>query len=156
MLADLHNQWRGNETPAHVVEVLPLPAGPMGDGRPFLTVDAFLFSAGAGEEQTRRALTFAEYATGADSQTLLFQEAHRVPVNVVAIARSDDEAIDSFVHQAESAVLLPSRPENRVLFAAGDELYHSVLEDGQEPIAAVAAFISRLDSTYRPPLAVTR
>lgn len=127
-----------------------LPPGPAGDATPFLTVDGFLFPAAVSEEQTRMALRFAEFATAAESQALVVQNAHLVSANLLAISQVDDAEINTFIEQAQLSAPLPARPEAKVLFEMGDRLYARVLERGEEPASAVAHFVQQVDMAPKP------
>ena len=96
-----------------------LPAGQAGQASPFLTVNGYLFSAAAGEEQTQMALEFAKFATSGEGQGHLMQTASRAPANVLALTLVDDAALNAIVEQARTSVLMPSRPENLILKEGG-------------------------------------
>jgi ABC-type glycerol-3-phosphate transport system substrate-binding protein len=125
---------------AEKVGVALLPAGPAGDAGPLLRVEAFLFSAGASDKQTRLALDFARFATSEASQTLLSKEANLVPTNKLAVERTDDPATESFLKQAlRSAVILPHTLKADTL-ASGDRLYRRVLAGTLAPEEAANEF----------------
>lgn len=149
-LVGLRAELNGETEAESRIVVTPLPAGPDGDASPFLTVEAFLFPATVSEEQTRMALRFAEFATAAESQALVVQNAHLVSANLLAISQADDAEINSFMSQAQAAAPMPARPEAMVLFEKGDRLYERVLEEGVEPAAAVARFVEQVDMAPTP------
>jgi ABC-type glycerol-3-phosphate transport system substrate-binding protein len=122
---------------AENVGVALLPSGPAGEACPFLRVEAFLFSAGASEKQTKLALTFARFATSETSQTLLRKEANLVPTNKLAVEKTDDPAISSFLKQAlRTGVILP-HALNADMLEAGDRVYRQVLAGTLAPEEAV-------------------
>ena len=69
-----------------------LPAGASGQPSPLLSVDSFLFSATASEEQTDLALKFAQFAASETNQILFAQEANMIPTNRSAAASIGDPA----------------------------------------------------------------
>ena len=134
------------------VGVMLLPEGPAGQSTPFFKVSGFLFSAAASETQTRLALKFAEFASAGDSQAMLMRETQLIPANALAQTVVDDVAIDTFITQTETALLLPPRPENQVLFEGGNALYANVLEHERDPSAAMLDFTTYISETPRPEL----
>jgi len=119
------------------VGVALLPSGPAGEAGPFLRVEAFLFSAAASDRQSKLALTFARFATSEASQTLLRKEANLIPTNKLAIEKTDDPAISSFLKQAlRSGVILPHTLSAEML-EAGDRVYRQVLAETLAPEEAV-------------------
>jgi ABC-type glycerol-3-phosphate transport system substrate-binding protein len=122
---------------AEKVGVALLPSGPAGEACPFLRVEAFLFSAGASEKQTKLALTFARFATSEASQTLLRKEVNLVPTNKLAVEKTDDPAIGGFLKQAlRTGVILPYALSPDML-EAGDRVYRQVLAGTLAPEEAV-------------------
>lgn len=100
--------------------VTPLPAGPTGPARPWLSADGLAINPGLDAEQQRRALLFAQFATGVDSGRLWALAAGRLPAQQAADV-SADPALQSFVQQAATATPLPARAEmNEVWGYAGD------------------------------------
>ncbi len=129
------------------VGVAPLPAEPAGQASPFMTVNGFFFGAGDDETKTQTALEFVEFATSSENQARLVEAASVVPTNVMAMTLVDDAAIDAFIEQIQTSILLPSRPEMLVLSEAGDILMQNVLEDGQQPGAAIEEFMAYVEKT---------
>ena len=149
-LPHLRAELNGEEGEATKTGVAQLPAVREGQVSPFLTVDGYLFSTAAGEEQTQMALEFAKFATSAEEQGHLMQSANRAPANALALTLVDDAALNAIVEQARTSVLLPSRPENLVMKEGGEILYQSVLEDERSPSGAMDDFHSFLSETPRP------
>ena len=119
------------------VRVVLLPAGLIGQPSPLLSVDSFLFSATASEEQTDLAVKFAQFAASETNQMLLAQEANLIPTNRSAADSIEDPAISIFARQAaDTAVLLPPDIPAEVL-EAGERVYTLVLGDGLKPELAV-------------------
>jgi maltose-binding protein MalE len=146
-LPQLRAELDGDEGEPTRIGVARLPTGQAGQVSPFLTVNGYLFSAAAGEEQTQMALEFAKFATSGEGQGHLMQTASRAPANVLALTLVDDSALNVIVEQARTSVLLPSRPENLVLKEGGEILYQSVLEDERSPSEAMVDFYTFLSET---------
>jgi ABC-type glycerol-3-phosphate transport system substrate-binding protein len=125
------------EMGADRVGVALLPAGPAGDAGPFLRVEAFLFSAAASEKQSKLALDFARFATSEASQTLLRKEANLVPTNKLAIVKSDDPAISTFLKQALRAGVILPHDLGADMLETGDRVYRRVLAGTLAPEEAV-------------------
>jgi len=113
-----------------IVRVAPLPAGPEGEARPFLRVEAFFFSPDLPESQTQLALRLAEFLTAPDNQARFMAEAHLVPVNL-AVEVAAGSPIAGFINQIETAVILPATLEAEAL-NAGDRLYRQALGEPEE------------------------
>ncbi len=152
-LPRLRLAMNGANGDAGEIGVAPLPEGRAGSPTPFLTVEGYLFSAEATEEQTQLALEFAQFATSGTSQLQLVETAGLPPANILALTLSDDPALNAIVEQARSSIPLPPRPQNMILSQGGDQLYRQVLEDGEAPADALAGFMNFIDKTP-PPLIV--
>lgn len=135
---------------AKKIQVTALPSGLRGEASSFLEIEAFLFSGAARETQTKLALTFAQFATSGANQALLAQSANLVPTNSAALAQLKDSQLINFVRQSRNSLLLPPRPQNLLLFEAGDKLYQDVLEKGIEPTQAMNDFLSFITDTPEP------
>ena len=135
-----------------VVKVTSLPHGSGGLASPFVMVNGFLFSAAVGEEQSKLAVKFAEFATSGESQALLVKDAQLVPANQMALTLVNDLEIESFIRQIDSGTLQPPRPDAMVLFEGGDTLYENVLLNGHDPQKAVEKFTEYVDKAPRPAL----
>jgi ABC-type glycerol-3-phosphate transport system substrate-binding protein len=125
------------------VGVTLLPAGPAGEGSPFLRIEGFLFGADASDRQTELALIFAKFATSSASQALLSKEADLVPTNKLAIEKTSDPVIAGFLKQAlRTGVILPPTA-GRDTLAAGDEVYREVLAGNLTPAEAANELYNR-------------
>jgi maltose-binding protein MalE len=123
------------------LSVTTLPAGDIGQAKPFLRVDGFFFAAASSEEQTKLALTFAKFMTSERTQTWLAQEATLLPTNNLAITLLHDPALSRFVKQSKSSTLLPDKSkQNR--FESGNHLYHQVLVEGLQPAEALRQWLN--------------
>jgi maltose-binding protein MalE len=92
---------------------------PLGKGqrvsKPFLQVDGFYFYQKTTEEQTKLALKFAKFASLETNQTLLMQKANLVPASSLAIARTYDPAMLTFISGIEKSILLPRQSKLELL-----------------------------------------
>ena len=149
-LPQLRAELDGHSGEPTRIGVARLPSGPDGQASPFLTVQGYLLSGAASEEQTQIALEFAKFVTSGEDQGQLMKSASRAPANVIALTLVDDSALNAFVSQARTSVLLPSRSENLVLNEGGDILFQSILEDERSPGKAMADFRTFLSGTPKP------
>ena len=123
------------------VRVISLPNGPEGDANPLLSIDSFLFSAAANEEQAELALKFAKFAASAPNQKLLAQEFNLAPTSRLIAETTEDPAIGVAIKQAtEKAIILPTGVEPKLLEALA-EVYRLVLVDGLDPADAIGKLI---------------
>jgi maltose-binding protein MalE len=113
------------------VAVVPLPGSLEQEARPFLTTRGLMLNPAtiANQAQLEAALTFMQYVTNTESQTLLMQELDHLPSNINVDA-AGFPVINGFLAQATSATARP----NRIVLAAFqttiDDIYADVL-DGQ-------------------------
>jgi len=149
-LAQLRAELDSEDGAPTKVGVSPLPADRAGQASPFLTVNGFLFGAESNEEQTQTALEFAKFTTSNENQVRLARTVNKVPTYVMALTLVDDSAIDAFIEQVQTSILLPSRPEMLVLGEAGDIIMHNVLENEQQPTSAMEEFTEYVMETPKP------
>ncbi|MBP8291181.1 MAG: extracellular solute-binding protein [Caldilineaceae bacterium] len=121
--------------------VTPLPNGPDGVGSPILQAVGSMISARAGPAETAAALAFARFLALPESQRLLVETGGHVPasigVNLAAYPHSN-----GFREQAKTAALVVENAAFAHILALGDDLYRAVLQEGVDPAAAVAAFVT--------------
>jgi ABC-type glycerol-3-phosphate transport system substrate-binding protein len=120
--------------------VLPLPSG-----SPLLEVDSLLFNPLSAPEKREVALKFAQFMSNVDSQSLLMQQANRVPTNI-NVSTADYPAITAFVEQADTATVIPNVPQVEAVFEWGSSIYEQVLENDLEPATAVRDFTNVVDA----------
>jgi len=128
------------------IRVTRLPSGPVGEGRPLLHVEGFMFP-DAATELTRR---FALYATSTKSQERLMERAHRVPVNV-NVHKASDSLIELLFAQAQNAILLPNVPETNPLRQSRNWVYIDVLSGQRNPTNAVCQFTQDIKQANSDP-----
>jgi arabinogalactan oligomer/maltooligosaccharide transport system substrate-binding protein len=100
--------------------VAPLPAGPAGPARPWLSADGVFLNAAASPYQQELALTLARYMTNAESASLLAHIAGRLPAHRHADL-GGDPLVAGFAAQAATAIPLPHDAEMEEVWGyAGD------------------------------------
>ena len=117
------------------VRVARLPAGPIGEARPLLHVDGFLFP----DPPTDLSFAFARHATSTKSQERLMERAQRVPVNV-NVNKEDNPAIEALFNQAQNAIVLPNVPQTKRLREQANSVYDDVLSAQLDPTKVVCQF----------------
>lgn len=152
VLADLQT-----ELGAESVGVARLPAGPEGPATPFLSTEALFFGASengttdngeAGQEaldpQMQIALTFAQFLTSLDGQSLLVQKTGRIPASR-GVDTATTPAIAGFVAQAETAMPVPAQLPLQNGWVPGDAIIQQVLDDQIDPAAGAGEIGQRLN-----------
>ncbi|MCB0083330.1 MAG: extracellular solute-binding protein, partial [Caldilineaceae bacterium] len=114
-----------------------LPAGPTGGAAPFLTVQAFLFSAVSSENQRAIALEFAKFVTNTEQQSTLMRNALLVPANNrVRVNPRLDPIVANFTAQARAAEPILNGSEMQTVLQYGGDAYTRVLEGVSDPAEA--------------------
>jgi arabinogalactan oligomer/maltooligosaccharide transport system substrate-binding protein len=125
--------------------VTPLPNGQEGVGSPILEAVGSMISARAGAAETATALAFARFLALPESQRLLVETGDHVPasiqVNLAAYPHSN-----GFREQAKTAAQVVENAAFARLLALGDDLYRAVLQEGVDPAAAVATFVTAVNA----------
>ncbi len=119
------------------VGVAMLPTGPTGGAAPFLTVQAFLFSAVSSDNQRTLALELAKFVTNAEQQSTLMRETRLIPANNrVRVNPRLNPLVAVFTAQARAAVPILNIPEMDAVFRFGGDAYTRVLEGVLDPAEA--------------------
>ena len=132
------------------VGVVSLPAGPKGEAGPFLVVEAALINQASGAIEQTVAFEFAKYMTELENQTLLMEQANRVPANV-NVDTTAYPAIGGFLEQARTSFVPPNDLAEPVLtlMEQGQQIYIDVLEGGREPAEVVEDFVKSMGNTLK-------
>lgn len=129
-----------------------LPQGPAGSARPLVRADGFVFRASASESNIDLARETVRYATDVDNQTLLMNEAHRLPVNAT-VTYADGSPFAVFAEQAQSGYVVPNTTAMRAVERYGDAAYTGVLAEGRDPLEVVAEVVALInEANDLPPL----
>jgi arabinogalactan oligomer/maltooligosaccharide transport system substrate-binding protein len=112
--------------------VAPLPAGPAGPARPWLSADGVFLNPRMAPEQQPLALAFARFITGVEAGELLATNARRLPANL-GVDLGHDPLLQGFMRQAESAQAMPANPEMANVWGYGGDMILKVLNEVDDP-----------------------
>ena len=118
------------------LSVLPLPAGPGGAGRPWLSADGVFLNPNSPPDQQRRALALARFLTSPAAGQTLAQVARRLPANLSA-GVGDDPLLQGFMQQAAAAESMPGIPEMQNVWGYGGDMLIKALNRVGEPAEIV-------------------
>lgn len=127
-----------------------LPAGPAGEARPPLFVDA-LFVPVASEEQQQDALAFAAFLTNSTNQTTLMNRLSLAPANV-NVPWGGFAAIETLERQAQDAWLVPANFPLEEATSLLEDMYTAVLAEERPAIEAACGFVLDLNEAAGIPL----
>lgn len=130
---------------ADQVGVAALPTGTDTNFRVLLQSHGFVFNASTSDAQMARALQFALFATGTDSQRTLVEKTLRTPANVTVSLDAGDP-VNAFIDRATFADVAPRSEQMAVLSDAFDRAYERFLEDDLTPWAAMRHAVQTLVS----------
>jgi maltose-binding protein MalE len=136
------------ELGAAAVAVLPLPSGPDGDAGPLVTADGFVIST-RDEGRVAPVLEFARYATRAEAQRLLVEDAPVLAANA-NVEMSADPLLAPYAEQLGAAVAYPNRPEMVALAEIGADSYIWVRGGVLAPAEAVAEILALTGQSGTP------
>jgi len=124
------------------LRVVPLPSGPGGVGKPFLTAEALMLNPNSDETQAQLALEFAKYMAGVESQSLLMEQASHIPTNTnVNVDPVAYPVIADLLEQAEVAIPAPNIPEVDKFLSLADSIYADVLSGTSDPVELVNTLV---------------
>lgn len=135
---------------ADVVRNTLLPAGPAGEARPLLFVDALFVPATSPEAQAD-ALLLATFLTNSTSQALMMAELNLAPANV-NVPREELVSIETLERQAQDAPMLPAGFPLEEAVALVEEMYNAVLVEGQPAAEAACNFVLTLNEAAGVPV----
>lgn len=104
-----------------------LPAGPVADAAPFLMATGLALKQEISAEQAQLALTFIEYATSEESQTMLADTTRLLPAAISATIDPTDP-LTIFAEQAGVSVQYPNRTEMIAAEELGNRFYIELLD----------------------------
>jgi arabinogalactan oligomer / maltooligosaccharide transport system substrate-binding protein len=117
--------------------VAPLPGGPAGPARPWLSAEGVFLNPRSTLEQQTLALAFARFVTGPTAGQLLARQARRLPANLTA-GVGDDPLLQGFIQQADAADPMPAIPEMTNVWGYGGDMIVKVLNGVGDPTTVVA------------------
>lgn len=124
--------------------VMPLPAGPAGPARPWLSADGVFLNPAVAPAQQQLALQLAVHLTSAESASLLAQRAGQLPAHLAADP-GDDPLVAGFMAQGMTAIPEPHRPEMVEVWGyAGDMLVKALnrVASPQDAVLEAATLIN--------------
>lgn len=130
--------WSGGELREALGDnlgVAPLPAGPAGPARPWLSADGVFLNPVVDAAQQQLALRLARHIANAESATLLANIAGRLPAHKEAAV--NDPLLQGFVAQAETALSEPHRTEMSKVWGYAGDMLVKVINGGTLPDVAV-------------------
>lgn len=130
--------WSGGELREALGDnlgVAPLPAGPSGPARPWLSSDGVFLNPVVDGGQKQLALRLARHIANAESATLLASIAGRLPAHREAAV--NDPLSQGFVAQAETALSEPHRPAMSQVWGYAGDMLVKVIDGGMPPDVAV-------------------
>lgn len=130
--------WSGDELRQALGDRLgnaPLPAGPRGAARPWLSADGVFLNPVVSSHQQQMALRLAQHLTNAENATVLATVARRIPAQIDA--QIDDPLLLGFVEQAKAAIPEPHRSEMAEVWGYAGDMVLKVLGESMSPEDAV-------------------
>lgn len=115
--------------------VAPLPAGPSGPARPWLSADGIFLNPAVNGGQQQLALRLARHMANADSATLLAGIAGQLPAHNEAGV--NNPLSQGFVAQAETALSEPHRSAMSQVWGYAGDMLVKVIDGGTLPDVAV-------------------
>lgn len=115
--------------------VAPLPAGPAGPSRPWLSADGLFFNPASSVHQRSLALTLADHMTSPASGSVLAEIARRIPAQVDAVVA--DPLLLAFAQQAQVALSEPHRPEMLEVWGYAGDMLIKVVDADMDPVEVV-------------------
>ncbi|MFZ1757026.1 MAG: extracellular solute-binding protein [Caldilineaceae bacterium] len=131
--------WSNGELEAALGEnlgIAPLPAGPVGPARPWLSGDGVFLNPAVNANQQQLALRLSRHIANAKSATILAEVAGRLPAHRGAIV--NDLLLRGFLSQAESALPEPHRAQMSQVWGYAGDMLVKVVDGDTTPDAAVA------------------
>ena len=116
--------------------VAPLPAGPSGPARPWLSGDGVFLNPAVDATQQQLALRLARHIASSASGTILAQTAGRLPAH--RDAQISDPLLQGFVAQAETALSEPHRAQMSQVWGYAGDMLVKVIDGGMLPDVAVS------------------
>lgn len=132
------------------VGIALLPPGPMGEARPLMNINIFVFNSLAFESNLELAGRFVQYILDPVYLTRLTTEARLIPPTQLAILREETPNIDGFLGQAERAIPHPLGLNERTL-TLGNALYRQVLNQRNSPEEALQKWLDRTQNINEDP-----
>ncbi|MEM7130171.1 MAG: extracellular solute-binding protein [Chloroflexota bacterium] len=129
------------------LQVALLPAGPIGQARPWLTSEGFFVNPNKGKDTQGLAAQVALELTDGESGQLFLQIARLLPAT--RGVQGPDPLLNGFMAQAEQAESMPSIPEiQQALGYGGDMLIKALngVADPQEIVAETTALINEANN----------
>lgn len=127
--------------------VTSLPTMPAGPALPFLGSEAVFLSSYSKNKDA--AVRVMDFLTGDESALVRVQVGRQTVANVAVYEREDvksDAVIAVFRAQAESSVLMPSRPEMQVVWSTMDTAINKAVFGGTDPAVAVAEAQAKIEA----------
>ncbi|HRJ41828.1 MAG: extracellular solute-binding protein [Caldilineaceae bacterium] len=115
--------------------VAPLPAGPAGPARPWLSGDGVFLNPIVEAAQQQLALHLARHIASGESGTILAQTAHRLPGH--RDAQVTDPLLAAFIAQANTARPEPRQPAMSQVWGYAGDMLVKVIDGGISPAVAV-------------------
>ena len=97
------------------------------------------------------ALAFAVHATTTENQSLLMNQAFRVPANVKVDTTDVDPAIAGFLSQAQLVTVPPNVAQMTTIREQGEQMYKQLLESDKEPSEIACDFLLNASQTIEVP-----
>jgi len=126
--------------------VAPLPGGPAGLARPFLSVEGLILSSKSRHKEA--AVQVMRYVASDESGRLRLEKAGQPVANKASWAGNTDPALEGFRRQAELAVPMPSAPAMRHVWRPMDAALTKAIAQGVEPEDALREAQQRAVADY--------
>ena len=117
------------------IGVAPLPQGPAGWAKPYLSVEALMMNAASKNKPA--ALEVLRYLTSDDAAKVRLEQAGQPVANRAAWEGFADARLNGFRDQAELSVPMPSAPAMRHVWTPMDATLTKVVGQGAEPDGAL-------------------
>ena len=128
--------------------VAPLPAGPGGPARPWLSADGVFLNPTTSADQQVLALTIARFITNVESASTVARIAGRLPAHREADL-SEDPLLAGFAMQAENAIPQPNYAELDEVWGYAADMITQVLRDSKTPEEAVLEAATLINEANR-------
>lgn len=126
------------------IGVAPIPRGPAGWARPYLSVEALMMNASCKDKPA--AIEVLRYLTSDAAAKVRLERAGQPVANRAAWEGFADDRLNGFREQAELSVPMPSAPAMRHVWTPMDATLTKVVGQGADPDAALAEAQKRVVS----------
>jgi len=129
--------------------IVPLPAGPAGPARPWLSSDGVILNPNLSSDRTLLAFFLATALTDPGAGATFASIAGRLPANIQSPI-PEDPILRGFMQQATTATPSPAQPQMDAVWGYGGDMLIKVLAGDMDPAAAVSETVALINDETQP------